>query len=295
MPIELQNQQIKLVVATAGEHYQGTRFAWNCPILSLRFGEHEISTLEDPQQADNPRLGQAFYHEFGIDSPLGFAEAKSGDWVHKIGVGLIQKEDTAYDIHHQYQLRPAKFEHKLSDQLLQSVCYGPLQDGFAYRLEKEIRLLEDGFEISYQLHNLGQKRIQTDEYNHNFVALGAATIGPDHILRFPFALRPLAFGEVVNPQSVVRLGEKQLTFEDTPDSPFFFSNLSGGESVPAHWELRNQQNGLVLTESTDFQTRKINLWGSGHVISPELFFRIDLAPGQSVSWIRRYSVYSMEP
>jgi len=37
----------------------------------------------------------------------------------------------------------------------------------------------------------------------------------------------------------------------------------------------------------------VNLWGSKHVISPELFINIFIKPGQSADWTRTYSVYKV--
>lgn len=47
---------------------------------------------------------------------------------------------------------------------------------------------------------------------------------------------------------------------------------------------------MSLSEIGSFQTDNINLWGWSHVISPELFFQIDVAPGKSISWSRSYQV-----
>ncbi|MEL7338977.1 MAG: hypothetical protein AAGM67_00720 [Bacteroidota bacterium] len=294
MSIVLRHSHVQVRVDSSGELYQGTRFDRACPIIELEYQGHEISAPEDLRQPEHPGLGRGLVNEFGIDGPLGFAQARPGDWVHKIGVGLIQKEEGPYDIHHLYRVRPATFSHQLSGKVIQSVCHGQPHDGYAYRLEKIITLLEDGLELVYQLHNLGEKTIQTEEYNHNFVALGAGKIGPAYTLHLAFSLQPQAFDEVVNPQTIVQMGEKHLHFADTPKTPFFFSNLSAGAMVPASWELHNKQTGLILTETADFKTQKINLWGSGHVISPELFFAIRLESGQSVNWRRRYQLKSTD-
>ena len=70
--------------------------------------------------------------------------------------------------------------------------------------------------------------------------------------------------------------------------------MSGGETVKAKWSLENHKSKIGISESGDFQTNAVNLWGCGHVISPELFFTINIQPGQSIAWTRCYSVYELD-
>jgi hypothetical protein len=47
-----------------------------------------------------------------------------------------------------------------------------------------------------------------------------------------------------------------------------------------------------MRETLDTSACRIALWGMPHVISPEVFKRIDLEPGESDSWSRTYSFMS---
>jgi hypothetical protein len=160
-------------------------------------------------------------------------------------------------------------------------------------LKKEIELLESGFIIKYYLKNTGEKTITTDEYDHNFIAIDKQLIGRDYILRFPFLIRPELFTGTVNPEGLVEIGQKEFTFKGTPGEQFFFSNLSGSENVDAAWELINTKTKIGIRSTGSFKTAKVNLWGWKHVISPELFFDISVAPGQEIGWSRTYTVFEL--
>ena len=75
--------------------------------------------------------------------------------------------------------------------------------------------------------------------------------------------------------------------------PFFFSNLSGNKTIDAAWELINIPEKIIICETGNFQTNKVNLWGSKHVISPELIINLYIKPGQSYRWNRIYSVTNL--
>ncbi|MGL1888015.1 MAG: hypothetical protein OCD76_15985, partial [Reichenbachiella sp.] len=143
----------------------------------------------------------------------------------------------------------------------------------------------------YFLQNTGEKDINTDEYVHNFTAINEELIGNNYILKFPFQLKPLLFMDTVNPEKKIEIGQNDIKFNSSPKEQFFFSNLTGSENVDAKWELINLESKIGISETGSFQTNKVNLWGAKHVISPELFFKISIKPGQSTKWSRNYNIY----
>ncbi len=80
----------------------------------------------------------------------------------------------------------------------------------------------------------------------------------------------------------------------SPEKEFFFSNLTGGQSVAAGWDLFHLATKVGIRETTSFESNKVNLWGWRHVISPELFFKIFLKPGEKVQWSRNFTLYRIE-
>ncbi|MFK7980206.1 MAG: hypothetical protein AB8G86_09520 [Saprospiraceae bacterium] len=294
MPYLLKNKQLEIHIDHPLEQYQATRFDWTGKISVVNFQNMPLSGIERTDGQNESALGKGFYNEFGIDTALGFDATPIGGWFHKIGIGLLKKTDDTYAFHKSYDIQPATFTIKEASNQLIIVCQSALVNGYAYTLRKSIELKKNSFIIHYYLENTGEKVIITDEYVHNFTAINQALISANYALNFPFHLKPALFEETVNPEKKVILEPKSIQFSGTPTKPFFFSNLSGNEKVAASWELVNQQHKIGIRESGNFQTDKVNLWGWKHVISPELFFKINLTPNQSTEWIRQYDVYQIE-
>ena len=113
-------------------------------------------------------------------------------------------------------------------------------------------------------------------------------------LKFPFKLNSKTFDENINPGKKIEIKENTITFNNTPKDQFFMSNLSGGKNIKGSWELINSNYNIGIRETSSFHTKKINLWGWKHVISPELFFHINIKPGESVKWSRVYNVFKVK-
>ena len=97
--------------------------------------------------------------------------------------------------------------------------------------------------------------------------------------------------EAVNPGNAVILNTYSLNFNFAPERDFFYSPLTEFQSRNGEWEITNDSAGVGMKETTDFIPEMMNVWGSKHVISPELFIKIDLEPGQELKWQRRYSFF----
>ena len=104
---------------------------------------------------------------------------------------------------------------------------------------------------------------------------------------------PEDFDEVVNTENKILIESRNVGFNSTPEDPFFFSNVSGDQKVPAEWSLMHEVSRVQISEKGDFTTDKINLWGWKHVICPELFFEIFLKAGETVEWSRSYEVFNL--
>ncbi|MEP3209388.1 MAG: hypothetical protein ABJN95_09380 [Maribacter sp.] len=287
----LKNANLEIQIDLPHENYNFSRFDWTGKIVSVLYKNVQLAGVEDLNCTKKNLLGRGFFNEFGIDSALGFDETETADWFHKIGVGLLKKVGKHYEFNTSYKIKPAEFQTSTSTNRVLISCIASLVNNYSYELHKTIELQETGFTISYYLKNTGKKAIRTDEYVHNFTTINGDSLGKNYTLNFPFELKPELFGEHVNPALAVRIREKGIRFNSSPNEPFFFSNLSGGKNVPASWELLHLKSKIGIREKASFQTNKINLWGSKHVISPELFFDIFVAPNKSMEWTRTYEIF----
>jgi hypothetical protein len=293
MAYVLKNKNLEIHVDIPSENYSCTRFDWTGKISKVRFQNIPLTTVESTDLTNTACFGEGLYNEFGIDTPLGFNETPIGGWFHKIGVGLLKKEDDHYLFHKKYAVKPAKFAVFSEANKVTITCVSETVNGYSYELTKEIELHLSRFTIKYKLHNTGEKKMVTDEYIHNFMAIGNSLIGKEYALEFPFKLEPSLFEETVNTEQKVAIGSNHITFNGSPKEPFFFSNLTGSTSKNAAWTLLNSNAKIGIQETGNFQTDKVNLWGCGHVISPELFFKISIKPNESAEWSRAYEVFKM--
>jgi hypothetical protein len=288
----LKSKNVELTIDLPLENYNSSRFDWTGKISEVKFQDIPVSTSEKLESRND--LGKGCYNEFGIDTAVGFNEAKIGEWFHKIGVGLLKKDTGSYDFSKTYEIRPAQFKTRFENDRVVMDCRSDDNSGYSYVLRKEIRVLESGFVITYHLENTGVKKIETDEYVHNFLAINQEEIGDSYQLKFLFPLNPSLFGETVNPENKVEIGVEKIDFNDTPKQPFFFSHLNGMTSVASEWELIHVKSNIGMKEIGSFQTSKVNLWGDQHVISPELFHHISLLPGESKEWSRTYCMKRLD-
>lgn len=293
MPHILRNDALELIIDLPFEGYRRPRFDWSGKIASVRYKGIQVSGKERLKVEDETIFGQGLYNEFDIQTALGYDEVERGEWFHKIGVGLLRKESGPYDFYHPYEVSPATFTINADADRIRISCQSARLHGYAYVLEKEIALLPDGFVVRYSLENVGANIIRTQEYNHNFLAFGAALMGPNYTLKLPFVVDQGMFGEGVNPEGKVRASGTDISFSDQPEETFFFGNLSGGNKVSARWALEHTVLGIGLSETVNQPTQAVNLWGERHVISPELFIEIEVAPGTTQTWTRAYSVYQL--
>jgi hypothetical protein len=289
----LKSNSLKVAIDLPLENYKGSRFDWSGKISSIRFKDLPLTTIEDTGSKDVNFLGKGLYNEFGITNPVGYNETPKGGWFHKIGVGLLKKEHKQYLFHRKHVIRPAHFDITYEDRKIIIICKSELINGYSYILKKEITVSENSFTINYSLHNTGEKKIITDEYVHNFMAINNALIGEDYTLKFPFQINSSLFDETVNSENKVEIGLDNVTFNKTPKKQFFFSNLTGGKELQAEWILTNLKANVGIKEFGSFKTDKINLWGWKHVISPELFFKISVDPKETVEWSRKFDVFKI--
>lgn len=290
MSIRLRKGALELHIYEPTEAYLASRFDWTGKIVSLRYDGLELLSFESPEDPQGLSSGAGLYNEFGIDAALGFEEAQEGEWFHKIGIGLLQKEGGAYHFLKAYKIRPAQFKQEAGEDWLRLICQSERALSYAYTLTKTIRLHDKGFDIEYELKNQGSKTIISDEYVHNFLGFNQRPLDPSYQLDFNFNLDQTNFGEYLNPHERIQFEASTLGFQKALEDEFFISHLSGQQAKIASWQLKHRDLGISLKEIGDFESTKVNLWGKAHVISPELFCPIHVLPGATQSWKRQYRI-----
>ena len=325
MAITLQNKQLRITLETAGETYRGTRFDWNGTLVSARVKSSEILGYERPWPFRNKRTsGRGLHNEFGLETPVGYDDCPVGGWFPKIGTGWLKKKNTLpYKFHEQYEHEPLAFQWEKPDS--RSVRFSTAsgeRNGYAYTYTKTLGLTDQGFEIRYELENTGSKPILTNEYVHNFLCInqrafrkfGEAQMPENqnmvstrteylYSLQFSWELDPTLFRELNDPQGIFAFRGNQVDITQGTKNQYYAGGITNGtDTTPkdsrkriepkTSWKFFKREQGISLKETLWAEASDGAIWGWSHVLSPELFFPVNLETGQSLSWKRSYTLRS---
>lgn len=308
MGIILQNEHLTVTVKDPGD-CTGTRFDRTGFITQVAMAKegHTFCTAESLTPGTGTG-GSGLCNEFGISRAIGYEETEAGGWFPKPGVGLLQKPGggAGYRFDGQYPLRPFATVMEASAAAVRYEVRPLPAAGYAMELHKEIALEGNAVVIRYRLANCGNRPIETDEYVHNFLAVDGNEIGGQYELTLPsgpvlrqwesgYTLGLLTgIGGHASDESATPL---RLSWNRRPDRPFYavFGGWDGGaatQGLQCSWELIHKGTGAGVRELDDFRVDRLALWGDSHVVSPEVFVSLRLAPGEIRRWSRVYQFFA---
>ncbi|HEX4124081.1 MAG TPA: hypothetical protein VHY37_05080 [Tepidisphaeraceae bacterium] len=275
--------------------YRGPRFDWSGMVGPVIDGKTwffaPFRVPQDPLGNDDG-VGPA--EEFGMDSPLGYADARPGETFIKIGVGeLIKPNDPAYRVYGFYK----RFTIARAGRW--TITYGTdwvefhqsLQDsrGWGYDYVKRISLAKDApvLIIEHRLTNTGSKIIDTTWYCHNFTNIDGQPIGPAYAVRFP--VKP-SFDPGPKPTEARTKGNWLEFIRPIPHAYGISAYLANaGHSVSSDSAaVVNRDIGAGVKITGDQPVVKYHFYAEATAACPEMFIRIRIAPGESKTWEARY-------
>lgn len=290
MAYQLKNELLTVDIADPGE-YRGTRFDWSGFITGVRFAGHTFCVPESliPGQGTG---GKGLCSEFGIAQAIGYDEAESGGKFPKFGVGLLTRPDEApYQFFRDYEAEPFPIQiHQRDPRSIVFTVLPQACNGYAVQLVKTVSIDHDRLIVSVEMDNVGTRMVRTDEYCHNFFGIDGEPVGPDYVLRFPFALSP--WSDDPGTLNGLAFSGNEVTWERQPEKEFYFRlpEFDGAEQ-PWLWELLNRPSGLGVRERSKLRVAAAAVWGKEHVVSPEMFVEVKLAPGERKTWTRVYEFF----
>lgn len=298
MAITIVNKDFKMTVETPGEKYTGSRFDWNGTIIQIVYKSIPLLGQEKKLFKRNSRIcGRGLHNEFGIRDCIGYDDISEGDWFPKIGTGWLKKDSKPYFFYTQYEMEPLTFSiHRPTSTQVVFNCNSGERNGYAYVYTKTITLENNGFEIFYSLENLGSKNLSTTEYVHNFFNPGNGTTNSHLSLHFNwnFEKDTLAHLSVAD---ALEITDSTINFSRKPEGEFFVGGVWNARTAadtvspaPGQWALIDKKNQIVITETDSFVPYDSDVWGHSKAISPELFYRFSVEPGETVNWQRRYFI-----
>lgn len=278
-------------------YYRGTRFDWAGVVYSLTYSSHEY--FGEWQKSDD-----VFLHDHitgpveeytTADQGLGYAEAPVGGSFVRIGIGELKKpEEPAfnrfgkYEVtnHGEWYIEKGKNWIEFIHELVAT------ESGYGYRLTKRMTLTPGKPEllIDHTLTNLGNKRIETTVYNHNFFVIDGQPTGPDFSVEFPFAIaadRDLKGWAKTD-------GAELVYTQPIPAGDNIIALLSGyGDSAADHAftiENRKVKAGVRLTG--DKPLSRLLFWSPSTTLCPEPYIDIQVGVGESDRWTLKYQFYT---
>jgi len=115
-------------------------------------------------------------------------------------------------------------------------------------------------------------------------------IGPHYTLSFPY---PILMEQLPGmPAALTELLELQgntMRCREEPQHAFYTRLIGAHATDQPQWELEYAPTGLRMSETDDFAPMRVAVWGTAHVVSAEEFAAINVAPGDTYRWSRRYN------
>ncbi len=313
--VTLRSDRLLVDIARPGVLYSGARFDWTGFITQVTLDRRHTFCVPESLVEGQGSGGIGLCNEFGIDQPIGYQDCPPGGTFPKLGIGLLQRLDAAdYQFSRPYPIArafPMRFD--LTENSATFIAEPVDCRGYAARLTKTLRVQGAELRIDYQLENTGAQPLATHEYCHNFVGIDSAAIGPDYRLRLPYAprfedltamargslpraarrllppglQRRLAAAQVEKRMRCLRIDGDVIGFSDAPREGLYLRPLGFSKTYQPQWEMTHA-SGVALREYDDFAPCRVAVFGTLHVLSPEVFASVDVQPGQAQRWSRRY-------
>lgn len=286
--LKIKSTRLDIEIAYPGTFYSGSRFDWTGFITKVVLDKkHSFCAPESPIPGEGSG-GFGFCNEFGISTPIGYDEAKPGEKFHKLGTGLLTRPDESdYFFFDKYEVTPYPVTIESISEHVRFELEPVECNGYAVRMIKEVSVFENKMTIKYCLTNEGSKPIKTEEYCHNFISIDNHPTCSDYVLKFPYST------ESKETPDVLDVSGNEITWNTQPQNDFYI--VPGGfKPIENHtWELLHKPSGVGVREISTFPIQKVAVWGKGHVISPEVFITVDIAPGKTQSWQRVYEFFTL--
>ncbi len=163
-----------------------------------------------------------------------------------------------------------EFTHELAD----------ARTGFGYVYSKTVSVApgRPDLVIEHALHNTGRVAIKSDQYNHNFLTLDNAQIGPDVLITLPFRIRALS--EPDPKLAMVRENEIRFLTVLAPRDVVSFQMVGFGDDA-RDYDIRveSQKTGAGVRITGDRPLTKLALWSIRSVVSMEPFVDVSTEAG----------------
>jgi hypothetical protein len=291
--------------------YQGTRFDWSGVITGLQYKDHQYYApwytkrlptvydyVDDGKDIIAGRQSAITGPAEEFPQPQGFDTARVGETFVKLGVGVLQKAtDAPYSCYESYEIvDPGTWSIRTtatSVEFTQELADARTGFGYVYRKTVSVTPGRPDLVIEHALHNTGRVAIKSDQYNHNFLTLDNARIGPDVLITLPF--RICALSEPDPKLAMVRENEIRYLAELAPRDVVSFQMLGFGDDA-RDYDIRveSQKTGAGVRITGNRALTQLALWSIRSVVSMEPFVDVSTEPGGRTMWTYNYKHYVVD-
>ncbi len=295
----ISNDEVRMTVFLPDREkgfYRSTRFDWSGIIGSVQYKDHEyFGPWKDTHDPLLPAdiVGPA---ESAIGAGLGYEVAGPGEGFIRLGVGIIEKgNEKEYDHHiKNYKiLDHGKWKVKNGGDWITFTQTLNSDFGYAYVYEKTIRLNEKGFHIEHKLKNTGEKKIELDQYNHNFFVIDKQVPGTSYNIKYPFRVKTNS-----DTKGLVKVGGLDIAFlKDFETGDNVFVELEGFKPSALYnkFSIESTTAGAGVLVSVDQPIIKAQFWANSRTLCPEHFIQLSIEPNKEQVWTSKYILFELEP
>ncbi len=220
----------------------------------------------------------------------GYDEAQAGQVFLKPGVGLLVKDDSAYDHFKLYNVAdPGKWT-VTGNETEATFIHVVDTEEWGYVYEKIVRVLDEGvFEIAHRICNTGSRKIEGQTYNHNFFTFGSSRPGPEIQIDFPFS----PCGTWRSEYDSVKLSEAGIRYLRPlqKGESVFMGNLNPVDGQkPAGKVFSISSAGKEVVFESDKPFDHIVFWSNHRVGCIEPFIPYSISPGEEYEWIYKFRI-----
>lgn len=288
----LKNDRLTVTVAEPNKECVTCRFDRAGFVTGVKLdGEYDFLAQEDMLDGSPSSGGMGLCCENRFD-PMSESVAV-GEQYPKFGVGKLTKtEDAAYFFMNTYPCEDYDVTVKENESSLVFTTAAKEIGGYAAEQEKIISINGNTLTITTTLKNVGSKDIDIDEYCHNFMTLNGKKVNSDYRLEIPCVEIPV--GEIRTNDAATYFHSDGKSLSKSEESMVFALYAFDKSQMkpvdqPYHWTLTDTSNGLTVSETDDFAVDSVTVWSVGNAISPEMFFKASVKPGEEATWSRTYT------
>ncbi len=291
--IILSSDRLRVELAQPGE----------CPNDTFRFDragyisdiilDHSIHfCASEPRNLEHPCSGgRGLCCEFKADYSK---EVSVDEYFPKLGIGLFPRGEKPYVFFMKYnniQEFPVSIETTESSATFQTEPIPCL--GIAMAEKKTISVEENMLIMETEVQNSGNRSISSGEYCHNFLSIDGMALGPDYSIELPnlpdFGMEPMKdmHGNPCNWRANAHGFAISEVSTDVSHIPVDLSALDMTDCFT--WILKNKGVKAQVKGQDYFRPESMSIWAADHIISPEIFYQLELAPGETKKWRRTWT------